>query len=63
MLTKELLKQVKQIEIKTRGVVNEVFSGEYPWWENENPFPPDAYSAEYQRDKIIRVRAAYPMCY
>ena len=29
MLTKELLKQVKQIEIKTRGVVNEVFSGEY----------------------------------
>lgn len=29
MLTKELLKQVKQIEIKTRNVVNEVFSGEY----------------------------------
>src|SRR3989339_1034012 len=29
MLTKELLKQVKQIEIKTRGVVNDVFSGEY----------------------------------
>jgi len=29
MLTKELLKKVKQIEIKTRGVVNEVFSGEY----------------------------------
>lgn len=29
MLTKELLKQVKQIEIRTRGVVNEVFSGEY----------------------------------
>ncbi len=29
MLTKELLKQVKQIEIKTRGIVNEVFSGEY----------------------------------
>lgn len=29
MLTKELLKQVRQIEIKTRGVVNEVFSGEY----------------------------------
>ena len=29
METKELLKQVKQIEIKTRGVVNEVFSGEY----------------------------------
>ena len=29
MLTKELLKQVKQIEIRTRGVVNEIFSGEY----------------------------------
>lgn len=29
MLTKEILKQVKQIEIRTRGVVNEVFSGEY----------------------------------
>ncbi len=29
MLTKELLKQVKQIEIRTRGMVNEVFSGEY----------------------------------
>jgi len=29
MLTKELLKKVRQIEIKTRGVVNEVFSGEY----------------------------------
>ncbi len=29
MLTKELLKQVKQIEIHTRGIVNEVFSGEY----------------------------------
>lgn len=29
MLTKEILKQVRQIEIKTRGLVNEVFSGEY----------------------------------
>ncbi|MBU1096233.1 MAG: DUF58 domain-containing protein [Ignavibacteriae bacterium HGW-Ignavibacteriae-2] len=29
MLTREILKQVKQIEIRTRGVVNEVFSGEY----------------------------------
>ncbi len=29
MKTKELLKQVRQIEIKTRGLVNEVFSGEY----------------------------------
>lgn len=29
MLTKELLKQVRQIEIRTRGVVNELFSGEY----------------------------------
>lgn len=29
MLTKELLKQVKQIEIRTRGIVNDVFSGEY----------------------------------
>ncbi len=29
MTTKELLKQVREIEIKTRGVVNEVFSGEY----------------------------------
>lgn len=29
MLTKEILKQVRQIELKTRGVVNEVFSGEY----------------------------------
>jgi uncharacterized protein (DUF58 family) len=29
MITKELLKQVKQIEIRTRGLVNEVFSGEY----------------------------------
>ncbi|MFH2031854.1 MAG: DUF58 domain-containing protein [Bacteroidota bacterium] len=29
MLTKELLKQVRQIEIKTRGVVNDIFSGEY----------------------------------
>lgn len=29
MTTRELLKQVRQIEIKTRGLVNEVFSGEY----------------------------------
>jgi uncharacterized protein (DUF58 family) len=29
MLTKELLKQVRQIEIRTRGLVNHVFSGEY----------------------------------
>ncbi len=29
MTTKELLKKVREIEIKTRGVVNEVFSGEY----------------------------------
>ena len=29
MLNKELLKQVKQIEIRPRGLVNEVFSGEY----------------------------------
>ena len=29
METKELLKQVRQIEIKTRGLVNQVFSGEY----------------------------------
>ena len=29
MLTKELLKQVHQIEIRTRGLVNQVFSGEY----------------------------------
>lgn len=29
MLTRELLKQVRQIEIKTRGIVNQVFSGEY----------------------------------
>jgi uncharacterized protein (DUF58 family) len=27
--TKELLKKVRQIEIKTKGLVNEVFSGEY----------------------------------
>jgi uncharacterized protein (DUF58 family) len=29
MLTKELLKQVRQIEIRTRGIVNEILSGEY----------------------------------
>lgn len=29
METKELLKKVRQLEIKTRGVVNDVFSGEY----------------------------------
>lgn len=29
MLTKELIKQVRQIEIRTKGLVNEVFSGEY----------------------------------
>jgi uncharacterized protein (DUF58 family) len=29
LLTKELLKQVRQIEIKTKGLVNQVFSGEY----------------------------------
>lgn len=29
MLAKEILKQVRQIEIKTKGVVNQVFSGEY----------------------------------
>lgn len=29
MLTKELLKQVRQIEIRTKGLVNQVFSGEY----------------------------------
>lgn len=29
MTTQELLKQVRKIEIKTRGLVNQVFSGEY----------------------------------
>lgn len=29
MLTKELIKQVRQIEIRTKGLVNQVFSGEY----------------------------------
>jgi uncharacterized protein (DUF58 family) len=29
MLTKDLIKQVRQIEIRTRGLVNQVFSGEY----------------------------------
>ncbi len=29
MLTKELLKLVRQIEIRTKGLVNQVFSGEY----------------------------------
>ena len=29
MITKELLKQVRQIEIRTKGLVNQVFSGEY----------------------------------
>ncbi|MCX8010750.1 MAG: DUF58 domain-containing protein, partial [Ignavibacteria bacterium] len=29
MTTKELLKKVRQIEIKTKGLVNQVFSGEY----------------------------------
>lgn len=29
MLTKELLKKVRQIEIRTKGLVNQVFSGEY----------------------------------
>ena len=29
MDTRELLKKVRQIEIKTRGIVNQVFSGEY----------------------------------
>lgn len=29
METKELLKKVRQLEIKTRGVINDVFSGEY----------------------------------
>ena len=29
MDTRELLKKVRQIEIKTRGMVNQIFSGEY----------------------------------
>ncbi|MCZ7611512.1 MAG: DUF58 domain-containing protein [Ignavibacterium sp.] len=29
MLTKDLVKQVRQIEIRTKGLVNQVFSGEY----------------------------------
>jgi uncharacterized protein (DUF58 family) len=29
VISKELLKQVRQIEIRTRGLVNQVFSGEY----------------------------------
>lgn len=29
MLTKEIIKQVRQIEIRTKGLVNQVFSGEY----------------------------------
>ena len=29
MIAKELLKQVRQIEIRTKGLVNQVFSGEY----------------------------------
>jgi len=29
LLTRELLKQVRQIEIRTKGLVNQVFSGEY----------------------------------
>ena len=29
MIPREILKQVRRIEISTRGLVNEVFSGEY----------------------------------
>ena len=29
MLSKEILKQVRQIELRTRHLVNDVFSGEY----------------------------------
>ena len=29
METKELLRKVRQLELKTRGLVNQVFSGEY----------------------------------
>ena len=29
MITREILRQVRRIEITTRGLVNEVFSGEY----------------------------------
>lgn len=29
MIDKELLKQVREIEIRTKGLVNQVFSGEY----------------------------------
>ena len=29
MIPKEILKKVKRIEITTRGLVNDVFSGEY----------------------------------
>ena len=29
MIPKEILKKVEQIEIQTRGLVNDVFSGEY----------------------------------
>ncbi len=29
MLTKEIIKQVRQIELRTKGLVNQVFSGEY----------------------------------
>ena len=29
METRELLKKVRQVEIKTRGLVNQIFSGEY----------------------------------
>ena len=29
MIPKEILKKVKRIEIQTRGLVNDVFSGEY----------------------------------
>ena len=29
METREILKKVRQVEIKTRGIVEEIFSGEY----------------------------------
>ena len=29
MIPREILKKVRRVEIRTRGLVNEVFSGEY----------------------------------
>lgn len=56
MIPREILKKVKRIEITTRGLVNDVFSGDQTTDERENgAAAPDRHIREcWQTSKVVQ---------